>query len=117
MARDTRVITVDPVRTAPKPGYRGLLGFAEVVGLRVEPFQRRILPAVLGLEPEALILVPRGAGKTTLMGLVVVHHLLTVPDAKVYVAASSKDQARILYEAAAGFARRLEHPHLVFRHL
>ncbi len=51
------------------------------------------------------------------MALVVVHHLLTVEDARVYVAASSRDQARILYEAAEAFARRLDDPHIVFRHL
>ena len=51
------------------------------------------------------------------MALVVVHHLLTVEDAKVYVAASSRDQARILFEAAETFARTSEIPELVFRHL
>jgi phage terminase large subunit-like protein len=102
---------------AYKPGYRGLLEFAEEVGLQLEPFQRRILRVVFGGEAEALILVPRGAGKTTLMGLVCVHHLLTVPEAKAYVAASSKDQARILFEAAAEAARRVDHPNVVHRHL
>ena len=82
------------------PGYKGLIRFADRAGLNVEPFQKRILKVMLGPEPEAVILLPRGAGKTTLMALAVVHHLLTVEDAKVYVAASSRDQARILYEAA-----------------
>ena len=110
-------IAADPVRTLPDPGYRGLLEFAGRVGLRLEPFQRKILRAVLGEQAETLILLPRGAGKTTLMALVVVHHLLTVEDAKVYVAASSRDQARILFEAAETFARTSEIPELVFRHL
>src|SRR5262249_8339482 len=100
-----------------EPGYRGMLLFAEMVGLQLEPFQRKILRAVLGPEAESLILLPRGAGKTTLMAALVVHHLVTVEDAKVYVAASSRDQARILYEAAERFARSLYHEHLVFRHL
>ena len=68
-------IAGDPVRTLPDPGYRGLLEFAERVGLKLEPFQRKILRAVLGEQAETLILLPRGAGKTTLMALVVVHHL------------------------------------------
>ena len=110
-------IAIDPVSVLPDPGYRGLLAFAERVGLNLEPFQRKILRAVHGEQAETLILLPRGAGKTTLMALVVVHHLLTVEDARVYVAASSRDQARILYEAAEAFARRLDDPHIVFRHL
>ncbi len=111
------LIEAGPVEAAVAPGYRGLVAFAEVAGLVLEPFQRRILRAVFGPEAEALILLPRGAGKTTLMALVVVHHLLTVENARVYVAASSRDQARILFEAAERFARPLDHPNLTFRHL
>ena len=45
------------------------------------------------------------------------HHLLLEPDAAVYCAASSRDQARVLFEAAAKFARQLDDPQLIFRHL
>jgi phage terminase large subunit-like protein len=44
------------------------------------------------------------------VALVALHHLLTVEDAKVYCVAASVPQARILFEAAADFARRLDHP-------
>ena len=63
------------------------------------------------------MLLPRGNGKTTLLAAIALHHLLTVERAEVYCAAASREQARILYEAAARFARELEHPHLVDRHL
>ncbi len=39
-------IAIDPVSVLPDPGYRGLLAFAERVGLNLEPFQRKILRAV-----------------------------------------------------------------------
>jgi phage terminase large subunit-like protein len=60
---------------------------------------------------------PRGNGKTTLLAAIALHHLITVPRAAVYCAASSREQARILFEAAAMFARELEHPNIVVRHL
>jgi phage terminase large subunit-like protein len=87
------------------------------VGLTLEPFQRRIVRAVLGPEREALILIPRGAGKTTLMGLLALHHLITVEGARVYCVASSRAQAAILFENTVEFARRLDHPNIVERYL
>ncbi len=56
----TVAIADDLAETAVDPGYPGLVAFAEAAGLRLEPFQRRILRAVLGPEAEALILL-RGA--------------------------------------------------------
>jgi phage terminase large subunit-like protein len=105
------------VITAAKPGVAAVEAFAARVGLELEPFQKKIVRAVLGPQREVLILLPRGQGKTTLMGLLTVHHLLEVDDARVYVAASSRDQARILFEAAEGFARGLGDEHVVYRHL
>jgi phage terminase large subunit-like protein len=99
------------------PGYRGLLALAEAVGYPLEPFQRKIAKAVLGPEREALILLPRGNAKTTLTALIALHHMLSTEGAKVYFVAASVPQARIAFEAAADFARRLDHPYLVFRHL
>lgn len=90
---------------------------AGAVGYPLEPFQRRIAKAVLGPEREALILLPRGNAKTTLTALVALHHMLSVEAAKVYFVAASVPQARIAFEAAADFARRLDHPNVVFRHL
>jgi phage terminase large subunit-like protein len=91
--------------------------FADVVGLELEPFQRRILRAVASGTREVAVLLPRGNGKTALMALVAVHHLATTPDAKVVVAASSRDQATNLFSYAERFARALGDPHLVYRWL
>ena len=70
----------------------------------LEPFQRRIAKAMAGPEREHVILLPRGQGKTSLLALVAVHHLLTVPGPRVYVAAASREQARILFEYARDLA-------------
>lgn len=111
------LIDHDRPEPATRGGYRGFVDFCEQLGADLEPFQRRIARAVLGTEREALILLPRGNGKSSLMALVAVHHLLTHPDARIYCVAASVPQARILHEYAADFARRLEHPNIVFRHL
>jgi phage terminase large subunit-like protein len=61
--------------------------------------------------------VPASLRKELLLAAVALHHLLTVEGAPVYCAAASREQARILFEAAAAFARTLDHPNLVDRHL
>jgi phage terminase large subunit-like protein len=94
-----------------------LESFAARCGLALEPFQRRIARAIAGSQPECVALLPRGQGKTHLLALVALHHLVTVEDAAVYCAAASREQARILFEAAAGYARVLDQPNIVNRHL
>jgi phage terminase large subunit-like protein len=86
-------------------------------GLALEPFQKRIGKAAAGPEREFVCLLPRGQGKTTLIAALAVHHMLTVENAAVYCAAASRDQARILFESALAFARELDHPNIVDRHL
>jgi phage terminase large subunit-like protein len=91
--------------------------FAEECGLHLESFQKRIVGAIAGPEPEILITMPRGGGKTSLTALVALHHLITVPGAAIYVAAASRQQASLLFEYADRYARALEHPNIVHRHL
>jgi phage terminase large subunit-like protein len=91
--------------------------FAISVGLRLEPFQKRIWRAVSGPERECVVLLPRGQGKSALLALVALHHLTTTDRARVFCAAASREQARILFEYARDFARALDDPHLVGRHL
>ena len=91
--------------------------FCDQVGLYLEPFQEVIADALTGPEPEAVILLPRGQGKTSLVAALALQHLVTTPAAAVYCAASSREQARILFEAAARYARALADEHVVQRHL
>ncbi|MEJ7894669.1 MAG: terminase large subunit [Solirubrobacteraceae bacterium] len=72
---------------------------AEHCGLALEPFQREIIDGVL-THRETLVLLPRGNGKTTLSAALAIYALLGTPGAAVYLAAASRDQARILLEAA-----------------
>ncbi len=55
---------------------------------------------------ETLILIGKKSGKTHLCAALCLYHLITTPDAEVVVAATSRDQATILYDAARGFVRR-----------
>jgi phage terminase large subunit-like protein len=98
---------------APQTGIGAL---AERVGLHLEPFQRRILKAAAGPEREKLFLLPRGSGKTTIAALDAVHHFLSTEGARVYVAASSEQQAALLYSAADQFAREVGDEHVVPRY-
>ena len=108
---------MEPLDTAANPGYRGLLELADAVGYELEGFQKRIARAAFGGERELVVLLPRGCAKTTLAALLALHHMLSTDEARVYFVAASGPQARIAFEAAADFARRLEHPNIVFRHL
>jgi phage terminase large subunit-like protein len=92
--------------------------FAASLGYKLEHHQQRIVRAAFGPEPELVVLLPRGNFKTTTLALLAVHHLLSVPRPAVYCAASSREQARILFEAARDFA---SHPlvagEIIARHL
>jgi phage terminase large subunit-like protein len=92
--------------------------FSKQISFPLEPFQKKISRAAFENERELVVLLPRGNGKTTLCGALAVHHLLTTDRPAAYVAASSREQARILFEAARDFAT---HPavaeRIVVRHL
>lgn len=90
---------------------------AKLVGLTLEPFQRKILRAIDGPQREALVLLPRGSGKTSLLAVLALHHLLTVDRAEIYCAAASREQARVLFESASRYARTLGEPRIIDRHL
>jgi phage terminase large subunit-like protein len=90
--------------------------FAAECGLNLERYQVRIAKAMNGPERECVVSIPRGNGKTSLTALVALHHFVTVDDAKVYCAAASEQQASLLFEYAADYARVLALPNIVFRH-
>lgn len=97
--------------------------FCARVGLELEPFQRRLARLLLGPQPEALVLLPRGNGKSALLGAYAVHHLLTVPQASVFIAAASREQASVIhgfarsFAEAAGAGRKASGGGLILRHL
>lgn len=93
-----------PRKLPRRPRRLGFERFCREVGVELEPFQKRIVRALRGPERELLVLLPRGGGKTTLLALVALHHLLTEDRPAVYCGASSSAQASILFDAAAGFA-------------
>ncbi len=89
-----------------------------MLGLRLEPFQRQIIRAAFGSERELLVLIPRGNGKSRLVGTLAVYRLLTEPKASIYVAAASREQASVVFSYAKDVA---QHPavasRLLVRHL
>jgi len=74
--------------------------------MTLEPFQKRMLGDYFAGATETLILIPKKNGKTTLLAALALFHVLTVDDAECVVAAASREQAMILYDAATGFVRR-----------
>lgn len=55
---------------------------------------------------ETLILISKKNGKSTLLSLLALHHLLITDNAECVIAAASRDQATIILDQAAGFVRR-----------
>lgn len=86
--------------------------------LILEAFQRELLKdffafGVLRAElvdfsgtQEILVLLPKKNGKTTLLAALAIYHLIYTPDAACYIAASARDQAKIMYDQACGFVER-----------
>ena len=74
--------------------------------MALEEFQRSMLADYFGGTIETLILIPKKNGKSTLLAALALYHLIVTPDAECVVGAASRDQATILYDQAAGFARR-----------
>lgn len=103
---------------AVEPGYRGLLAFCESVGFELEPFMKRIARVFFGPARQVVVVLARAISKTTMAALLGLHHLVSMPGARVVIGAMAKDQARVCYERMRGFA---QHPSLedevTIRHL
>ena len=80
------------------------------IGLNLEPFQEMIVREFFGGCREMLVLLPRGNGKTELFAALALFDLLVTPEPAVYVAAASRDQARLAFERARKMAVR--HPEI-----
>jgi hypothetical protein len=88
--------------------------FCKLIKLDLEPFQRRIVRAATARE--LVVIIGRGNGKSSLIAAYALWHLVTKPG-DVVIAASSRSQAGIAYRFAQEFARELQHPNIVDRHL
>jgi phage terminase large subunit-like protein len=82
--------------------------------LALYPEQVRMLWAYFNGTRETLILIPKKNGKSSLLAALALFHLATVPDASVYIGASSRDQATILFDQAAAMIRRSEYAAKLF---
>lgn len=74
----------------------------------IEPFQAAFVRDHFAGTPEAWLIVPEGNAKTTLIAGVGLYHAEHRPHAAVMVAASSRDQAEIMYRQMEGFVERSE---------
>lgn len=72
----------------------------------LEDWQRGVMLDLFDGAQEAVVLLPKGNGKTTLFGAMSLFHLVTTKDARCYIAAASRDQATLMYQHAAGFVQR-----------
>jgi phage terminase large subunit-like protein len=73
-----------------------------------ERFQEAFLEDVFSGCPECWLVVPEGNGKTTLVAGLGLYHCEHRPHASVPIAASSREQAEIMYRQAEGFVLRSE---------
>jgi phage terminase large subunit-like protein len=76
-----------------------------------ESFQCLFLKDLFSGIVQNLLVIPEGNAKTTFLGGLLLYHLEFKKHARVPVAASSRDQAEWLYQAAAGFVERAELQH------
>ena len=110
--------TIAPERpeTALTPGLGGFMGFAELIGLPIEPYMRRIARAYFSRAREVVAVLPRGCWKTSLAGGIALHHLLAVRGASVVIGAASVQQARVCFERIEGYVEAADLD-VVVRHL
>jgi phage terminase large subunit-like protein len=73
---------------------------------RLEPFQASFAKDVFSGFLENWLVIPEGNAKTTFAGGLVLYHAQFRRGARIPVAASSREQAEWLYQAAAGFVER-----------
>jgi phage terminase large subunit-like protein len=72
----------------------------------LEDWQRQVLADHFDGAVEEVVLLPKGQGKTTLFAALTLWGLLTTSDARIYMAAASRDQASLMYQHALGFVER-----------
>jgi phage terminase large subunit-like protein len=78
--------------------------FCRTIGLKLEPWQDLLVAEFFSPRREAVFLVPRGNGKSTLLAALGLYELVRDPKAAIVVAAASREQAGHLFNQARGFA-------------
>jgi phage terminase large subunit-like protein len=73
--------------------------------MKLESFQRTILRPHFNGTRETVVIVPKKNGKTTLLAALALYHLKQTPSAECVIAASTRDQAKILFNQAAKMVR------------
>lgn len=73
---------------------------------KLEPFQLAFVEDVFKGFRECWLVVPEGNGKTTLIAGLALYGLRYSEEPMIPIAASSRDQVRIMYRQAKGFVRR-----------
>ena len=73
----------------------------------LEGHLRLILREIFGLggDSSLLVMLPKGNGKTALMGALAVFHLLVTPNANCFIGAANQKQAKEMYRFACHFIR------------
>jgi phage terminase large subunit-like protein len=74
--------------------------------VRLEPFQREFCADIFAGQSVSWLVVPEGNGKTTLLAALGLYGLVHAEDASIPLAASARDQARIMYRQMKGFVTR-----------
>src|SRR5689334_11438374 len=72
---------------------------------KLESFQRTLLRDYFHGTTATVVIVPKKNGKTTLLSALALYHLKKTPQAECVIAASSRDQAKILFNQAAKMVR------------
>jgi phage terminase large subunit-like protein len=86
-----------------KPTEAEFRRFCEVIGLQLEPWQDLLIDEFFAPRKEAVFMLPRGCGKTTLLGALSLFELLRDPNAAIVCAAASREQAGHLFGVARRF--------------
>ena len=74
--------------------------FRLLTGTELEPFQQLIVYELFRQPRRLLIIIPRGNGKTTLFAAIALWFLVATAKPRIYLAASSREQAAIAYDIA-----------------
>lgn len=72
----------------------------------MEPFQRAFVEDIFVGRPVNWLVIPEGNGKTTLLAALGLYGLVHADEASIPIAASSRDQCRIMYRQMKGFVSR-----------